>query len=281
MSVDKLRAAFWCRHLFNVWGVSNPKQLEANISKTASMNGEPSIAEKLYRKYKDSSNSEIAEDVFLNSDNRKWVSYYSGARSPSKELISKISTIVPTSQNYYLYGPCNLFSIFDSANLEEAVFQLKDALVEYVSEQENEILILESEVKVSGTIEDAEFAPSTTKITLQDIEKAYGQSLLKAYKALGNYLPDITPFHAGTFPTGELDKLYFHIGYQAISAKFLTDEYSYLGLAKLLFMEGHVNLIEIFENRAIMPKQLWFEIDFVQEAKTWLDDHVSECSSVN
>lgn len=276
-SINYLRTAFWCRHVFRYWGISDPKELKKSLSKSNNNVRNTSITDELVKKYSDTYNKDVALDIFFDPEIDKWQSYYFGERYPQEEFISKVNRLVPKSKSYYEYGPSSLFKIFAESSPEKAVSCLKEAVEEYYAELRGETIDFEYRTIVGGSAEDPTTEIQIRKVALENIYEMSSESWQEQYKKLKKVLPPIDEFYQGHFPHSELHRLYLHIGYEAILAKFSFDDDRFTNLASLLFLNPDINIIERFEAKSNIPSSVWYNIDFIGKSKACIEAIVARC----
>jgi hypothetical protein len=269
-SVNKLKAAFWCRLVFSKWGIYTPNEMNNYQSRSAIINKQKTTLDRIFDSYKGSNNQELAKKILIDEvDTGKWRDYFLGKRSPSTKFVNEVDKLVLGSEFFFNYGANSLFNVMSAKSPVEALECFKEEFVVSVEKSDGTHFYHKS---VIGQVESGDETPNykheLVAITEEEIEKIQSNSWLEEYRKLRAFLPNIDAFHNG-FQKSEIDNLYIHIAFEAISAKFLTDENKYHNLARILFGKAHINAIEKFQVEMGIPSPLWFDIKFIQDAYCW------------
>lgn len=276
-SVNKFKAAFWCRLVFSKWGVSNPNEMSDYQSRSAVVNKKKTTLDRIFESYKGSNNQELAKQILIDEvDAGKWRDYFLGKRSPSSKFVNKVDKLVPGSQFFFNYGAHSLFNVMLAKSPEEAVEFFKEEFVVSIEKSDGTHFYHKNLVgQVVSENEAPDYQYELIPITEKEIEDLQSSTWVDEYRKLRTFLPNIDSFYNG-FPKSEVDNLYIHIAYEVISAKFLTDENKYHNLAKILFVKHGVNAIENFELEMGIPSSLWLDIPFIKEAFDWYSTYLTE-----
>jgi hypothetical protein len=278
-SVDKLKAAFWCRLVFSKWGVSNPNEMSDYQSRSAVVNKKKRTIDRIFESYEGTNNQVLAKQILINKvDVGKWRDYFLGKRSPSSKFVNEVDKLVPGSEFFFIYGAQSLFNVMSAKSPEEALECLKEEFLISVEKSEG---VNFYHKKVIGEVISENEAPDykyeLIPITEEEIEDLQSNTWLDEYRKLRVFLPNIDSFY-NSFPKLEVDNLYIHIAYEVISAKFLTDENKYHNLAKILFVRHGVNAIENFELELGISSSLWLDIPFIKEAFDWYSTYLTDAA---
>jgi hypothetical protein len=270
VEVNRLKAAFWCRLIFDAWGVSSPEEMFNYESARSAFTENKYRIDEIFDLYKGSKKQDRAYDILYENNNvTKWSDYFLGKRSPSLKFVNEVDELVAGSEFFFNYGANSLFNVMSAKSPIEALECFKEEFVVSVEKSDGTHFYHKN---VIGQVESGDETPNykyeLVAITEEEIEKIQSNSWLEEYRKLRDFLPNIDAFYNG-FPKSEIDNLYIHIAFEAISAKFLTDENRYRNLARILTGKCDINAIEKIELEMGIPSHLWFDIKFIQDAYCW------------
>ncbi|WP_159821546.1 hypothetical protein [Colwellia sp. 20A7] len=278
VEVNGLKAAFWCRLIFDVWGVSSPEEMFNYKSARSAFTENKYRIDEIFDLYKGSKKQDRAYDILYENNNnvKKWSGYFLGKSSPSLKFVNEVDELVAGSEFFFKYGAKSLFNVMSAKSPEEALNNFKEELIECFEKPDDTHFIHKNVIgEIIYENEPPSYEYDLVAMTEEDIESLQSNNWLAEYRKLRAFLPNIDAFHNG-FPKSEVNNLYIHIAYEVISAKFLTEEYKYHNLAKVLFVKHGINAIENFEHEMGIPNSLWLDITFIKDAFDWYSTYLTE-----
>ena len=266
--VNGLRTVFWCRLVFDEWGVSSPEEMANYKSSRSAFENSRSRIDEIFELYEGTNKQGVAfEFLHENNNLKKWQEYFTGKRSPNAKFVNDVDKLVSGSGFFFNYGAQSLFNVMSAKSPEEALEFFKEELLVNVEKSDGSNFY---RTVLLGQLLDGKLQHENELIPIkeEEIENLQSNDWVNEYRKLRTFLPNIDAFYT-SFPKAEIDYLYTHIAYEVISARFLTDENKYHNLALILFARHGVNAIESFKLEMGIPSSLWLDIPFIKEAFDW------------